>query len=78
MDMKIKCTKCTAKVKALGLLFFETLVLTSIIKPPNFPEENSEQQDSKESKEYIAGRAHIENFMKNPLSLNIYLVMYLF
>jgi hypothetical protein len=78
MNLKIKCTKCTVKVKALGVCFFETLVLTCIIKPPNFPEVSSEQQDSKESKEYIAGRAHIENFIKNPLSLNCSLVMYLF
>ena len=69
MNLKIKCTKCIVKVKALGVCFFETLVLICIIKPLNFPEESSEQQDSKKSKEYTAGRAHIENLMKSFLIL---------
>jgi len=64
--------------ESVRLCFFETLVLTCIIKPPNIPEESSEQQDSKESKEYSARRSHIENFMKNPSYLNISLVIYLF
>ena len=43
MNLNIKCTKCTVKVKEAGVFFFESLVLTCVIKPSNFPEEGSEQ-----------------------------------